>query len=146
MMNSNKIIKIHIIILTVFLSFIAIFSSGNNVKHRFSDRKQCLKCHRNSIPRSRKGVYCNELCISCHKMGRHHKLRVTASSKGGKLKLLNRNRIGCITCHDLSVKRFDTVPWKSSSFYDNIFNRKDQYKTYFLIENNSKGKLCKECH
>jgi ribosomal protein L37AE/L43A len=71
-------------------------------------------------------------------------MRFTDSNR--QFRLTKHKRLACITCHNLTHKRFDTESWRAQSLYESMFKKQKQYKTFYLEINNRKGKLCKQCH
>ena len=112
--------------------------------------KYCLKCHTREEAlsyRNRTTKPCSVYCMTCHKnLGAHHKVNLFLSGKIPKDIALHKNKVACFTCHDLKKKRFDKVSWKSESLFESMFQSKDIYRTFFLIEWNNEGQLCKKCH
>ena len=112
--------------------------------------KFCLECHseEQSVTfRTRTTKSCSTYCKTCHKdLGAHHKTEMRLKGKDTrKVNLLN-GKVACFSCHDLSSKRYDSSSWKAQSLYESLFKGKKVYPTYFLIEKNSEGQLCKRCH
>ena len=138
----------------VFL-FILIPDTGDDGTEKImpfvNDHSYCLECHSREELNTRctdPARTCDTFCEKCHKdMDAHHKVGMEVSFKvPGNIFLINGKRLGCISCHDLKNRRFDDKPWKANSLFGRLFERKEKYKTYFLIKNNSKGQLCKACH
>lgn len=112
--------------------------------------KFCVECHKTEEAlsfRTRTTKTCTTYCNTCHEnIGAHHPTDMNLGGHTGRgIELLN-DKVACYSCHDLRKKRFDSTPWKAQSLYENLFKRKKVYPTYFLIENNSEGQLCKHCH
>ncbi len=112
--------------------------------------KYCLECHsreeallfRNKVTKS-----CSVYCMTCHEeLKAHHTVDRFLTGKVPEAIDLHNNKIACFTCHDLRQKRYDSVSWKSESLFESLFQSKDVYPTYFLIERNNEGQLCKKCH
>ena len=116
-----------------------------------SSKSSCIKCHQNDNLNNMANdpaIACDTSCLECHKnMEKHHGVGMRPDNRlKANLRLTHKNKIACITCHDLNFNRFDGTAWRSESLFEKIFNRKDRYKTYYLIINNSRGQLCKKCH
>jgi hypothetical protein len=112
--------------------------------------KYCLECHSREealLYRNRTVQSCSVYCSTCHKdLGAHHETDLFLTGKvADGIELLN-NKIACFTCHNLKNKRQDSESWKAESLFEKLFQPKTIYPTYFLIERNNKGQLCKKCH
>ncbi|MCU0822061.1 MAG: hypothetical protein MUC95_06245 [Spirochaetes bacterium] len=123
----------------------------NKIMPFISSKSSCIKCHdikeiNDSFNNT--AIACDTLCLSCHRdMDKHHGVGMRPYKKvSAGIRLSGKNKIACITCHDLNLKRFDDRPWRSESLFEKIFSRDERYKTYYLIINNSNGELCKICH
>lgn len=120
--------------------------------HPFINSKEaCNECHTKSnlnIIINRPSEACSPQCFTCHKdTKKHHPVNIRIHDKlPDNLSLTRKKRITCITCHKLDSKRYDSRSWKSQSMFETVFKKKDQYKTYYLVKNNSDGQLCKTCH
>lgn len=129
-----------------------IFAGSDNDPHPFiASVAACAECHRaGKIHVNVKDTEnaCSYLCLTCHKdMDRHHAINVRLKEKiPDQFVLTSKNRLACITCHRLKTKRYDTSSWKAESLYENIFNSKKTYQTYYLVTRNNEGQLCKACH
>lgn len=112
--------------------------------------KYCVQCHTTEEAlsfRTRTTKSCNTYCKTCHEdIGAHHPTNMKLEGTTGKGIALLNDKVACFSCHDLKKKRFDSIPWKAQSLYENLFKSKKVYPTYFMIENNSEGQLCKRCH
>jgi len=121
-----------------------------SIKPYLSDPSSCLSCHTEADKPMLHdtALSCDALCLTCHAdfTASHHPIGIRNRHADPSLVLTKYGRIGCRTCHDLHVKRFDTRPWKSETLYQRIFNRQDRYKTYFLFKQNTNGELCRQCH
>jgi len=87
--------------------------------------------------------------MMCHTdMEEHHPVQVTVTAENlpAELTLNGREELVCISCHDLSMQRFDDKPWKFVSLFRRIFGSSSRHKTYFLTVRNNSGQLCKLCH
>ncbi len=116
------------------------------------DNSSCLECH-SSNELEAKGndltKSCNTFCNKCHNEkldDSHHKVGMEISFKIPPDIALFENKLACVSCHDLKNQRFSKEPWKSQSLFGRMFKGKSKYKSYYLILNNRKGKLCKYCH
>lgn len=112
--------------------------------------KYCLSCHTKEQASSYKNDTtrsCSTFCKTCHEdLGGHHKTDMRLKGPASEKAALLDNKVACFTCHDLKKVRFDSSSWKSQSLYESLFNSKKVYSTYFLIEKNNEGQLCKRCH
>lgn len=114
----------------------------------------CAACHKqDATARLQTGATkpCTPYCMSCHQpaeMERHHTVdaELPAQPADAALHLAEGKRMGCVTCHDLSRPRYDSVRWKAASLFDRLFRDSPQYKTYFLSMRNDTGQLCLVCH
>jgi len=110
--------------------------------------KYCLECHTKAETKSYQGrtaQSCNEYCLTCHKV--HHPVGKRISrNRPENLKYFKRNKMACFTCHNLHNKRYGKESWKSESLFESVFEDKDKHLTYYLVINNRKGLLCKQCH
>jgi nitrate/TMAO reductase-like tetraheme cytochrome c subunit len=116
-----------------------------------SSKSSCIKCHQMKnfhYDKNDPAIACDASCLECHKnMDKHHSVGIRPDNRlRPNLRLTQKNKIACITCHDLNFNRFDDASWRSESLFEKLFNKKDSYKTYYLIINNSDGQLCKKCH
>jgi hypothetical protein len=91
-------------------------------------------------------AYCSQ--TDCHpNRNEHHRVAVALPAKSGlPLYLGQNNMVVCATCHNLANSRYDTKPWRSMSLFGRVFKQAKKYPTYYLIINNIKGQLCKQCH
>ncbi len=133
------------------LSSFALDPETEKIMPFVSSKSACLKCHNGTALTgsiNNTGAACDTLCLECHRdMDRHHGVGMRPFNRpGANLRLTHNKKIACITCHDLNFHRFDSAPWRSESLFEKIFSRKERYKTYYLIINNSNGQLCKKCH
>ncbi len=142
-------------ILFIFFSFWSVASFGIDASTKkdmpfVSTAKYCLECHSRQealVFKVRVTKSCSTYCKTCHKdLTAHHQVDKFLTGKKPKTLDLHNNKIACFTCHDLQTKRFDSVSWKSESLFESMFGSKDVYRTYFLIERNKDGQLCKRCH
>lgn len=110
--------------------------------------KYCLECHTEAEAKKYQGrtiQSCNEYCLTCHKV--HHPVGKRMSrNRPENMDFFKRNKIACFTCHNLTIKRYGEESWKSESLFESVFENKDKYLTYYLVINNRKGLLCKQCH
>ena len=115
--------------------------------------ENCLKCHSSedldqfSVP----AHSCDPNCMLCHKSmssGNHHPVGMKLENVNTRTlgPVTQREKMMCITCHDLRKNRLDRKPWRSQSLYESIFKKKGKYKTYYLVKKNNKGQLCNLCH
>lgn len=117
-----------------------------------SSSQDCVKCHSASEVQqwsNDTANACDAHCMTCHKaMGSHHTVGVNVQGNLPESMgpLTRGSKLRCVTCHNLSRNRFDEAPWRSESLYESIFQRKNQYKTYYLVMKNTKGQLCNTCH
>jgi predicted CXXCH cytochrome family protein len=92
---------------------------------------------------------CSDFCLKCHQkvVEGHHTIHSTIDAKLPPVFRLNsKGETACITCHDLSRPRYDSAPWKSTSLFSSMFRRSGRYNTYFLVQKNNAGQLCRHCH
>lgn len=116
-----------------------------------SSNQKCFKCHTDEEAQSFSGKTaqaCSNYCLTCHvELEGHHDV---GSPLKGKLpqdvKLKDKNRVTCYTCHDLNIKRYDNQSWKSESLFESMFQSKDKHQTFYLTIRNNEGALCKKCH
>jgi Cytochrome c554 and c-prime len=112
--------------------------------------KYCLECHTKAealVYKNKVTKSCSVYCQTCHDdLEAHHIVDRFLIGKKSEQIDLHKNKIACFTCHDLTQKRFDNTSWKSESLFESMFQSQDVYRTYFLIEQNNKGQLCKKCH
>jgi len=116
------------------------------------DASACTACHQDAQKRwtTHRARPCTPYCLTCHTqaaMAQHHSVDVPLlKSLPTPLPLTKEQRMGCSTCHDLSRAREDLVPWKAESLFDRMFRKQRRYKTYFLVQRNERGQLCRTCH
>jgi hypothetical protein len=91
---------------------------------------------------------CDAYCATCHAsfMSRHHSIGMRMKKNPEGITLTKNKRVACISCHDLNIRRYDSVPWKSESLFGSLFNSKPAYETYYLAARNNDGALCYKCH
>ncbi len=112
----------------------------------------CAACHKDSQKRWVSNQYrpCTPYCMSCHKkaeMDRHHPVGTQLPrAPENALHLAADKKIACVTCHDMSHPRYDSVRWKATSLFDRLFREESRYKTFFLALRNDQGQLCLSCH
>ena len=110
--------------------------------------KYCLECHTEDEAKKYKGSTiqsCNEYCLTCHTV--HHPVgKRMSKDRPENMNFFKRNKIACFTCHNLLNKRYGEESWKSESLFESVFENKDKHLTYYLVINNRKGYLCKQCH
>ncbi len=147
-MKSRAYISVEVFLIFLLCSGFLLFSHEPAEIHgAVKNGSQCKQCHPGSERNFINGICCVESCVKCHDMKKHHPVKMAVSQADRRqYKLLSRGRMGCITCHDIYSKRYDSVPWRSNSLFDSLFNRQKVYKTFFLVEMNSNGQLCKKCH
>lgn len=111
----------------------------------------CLDCHsREKMETAYTDplLTCDDACKKCHQdMGAHHSTGSEVTGKGAaNIRVLSENRLACISCHDLTIKRFSPTARKAQSLFKRVFGSQKLYKTYYLVMDNRKGQLCKRCH
>ncbi|MDY6968910.1 MAG: cytochrome c3 family protein [Spirochaetota bacterium] len=116
-----------------------------------SSRSYCTKCHKQTNLKKDKEnrlLTCDNLCLTCHKdRNRHHRVGLIIKDIIPKeFYLTKNNKIACYTCHNLNIKRFDSLSWRAESLFESIFRIKSKYKTFYLSMRNNNGQLCKKCH
>ncbi len=130
--------------------FAAVFDNETLKVHPFvQSASYCTKCHsRNDRKISDQTRPCADFCYTCHQnIKNHHAVDVKITEKRpGELRLTDKKRLTCVTCHSPENARFDGSSWKAESLYERTFGAKSRYKTYFLIKQNNDGQLCKTCH
>jgi hypothetical protein len=139
----------------VVLTFVLLFGTMDKATEKImpfvGDNSFCLECHSRQELETQytdPAKACDNYCFKCHKESEtHHPVgKEVTFDIPGEIVLREGGRLACISCHDLKNKRMDDKPWKSKSLFGRIFRRQTNYKTYYLIKNNSKGQLCKNCH
>jgi hypothetical protein len=115
------------------------------------DASSCKSCHASgeqTVWLNEPTRSCSTFCLTCHKeMGPHHTVGSTIETRNPvQFVLTSKKTLACITCHDLKTNRYDSKPWKSESLFGSIFQRGDMYKTFYLVERNNRGQLCRQCH
>ena len=148
---TKKIIGIIGMIMISILNSRAQDAETEKIMPFVTDSSYCLECHSQEeldtqYPDTAEA--CDDYCRKCHTdMEAHHGvgMEVPGDAPAG-LPLKTHHRLGCTTCHNLKIPRYDTKPWKSQSLFGKIFAGKSKYKTYFLVKINNNGQLCKECH
>jgi len=119
--------------------------------------ESCGDCHKGEVvvfKPDEPGQICSNYCQQCHSnQENHHPVdRPLAPAlreklkKEAKLSVSTKNTLLCGTCHHINKKRFDDQSWKAQSAFDRMFKRQSRYRTYFLVERNHNGQLCKHCH
>jgi hypothetical protein len=136
-------------ILSIYILATAFDNESLEIHPFIQSTTYCTHCHAKNdkkIPDLNRT--CAELCFTCHKeIKNHHAINIKIAEKvPGELRLTEKKRLSCITCHSLNNSRFDNSSWKAESLYEKAFAGKAQYKTYFLIKKNNDGQLCKTCH
>ncbi len=155
-MKGKASVFLFILLLCVFLSFTG-FGAGEAASEAGKtgacvvDMSLCLDCHGREEMETRYGDLsraCDAACFKCHKgMEGHHKTGMAVDFKvPGRIRLVSENRVGCITCHDLTVERYCDRCRKAQSLFARVFSAKKQHKSYYLVMDNRKGQLCKKCH
>lgn len=145
----GKIIILFSGILTIYILAIAFDNESLKIHPFTQSTTNCLRCHlKNDKKIKDTNIICAELCLTCHKeMKNHHIINVKIVEKlPGELKLTEKKRLTCISCHNLNNMRLDKSSWKAESLFDKAFTGTSQYKTYYLIKKNNDGQLCKTCH
>lgn len=147
------LIPIITLILYSFISARNFDSDTIRIMPWIATTESCLKCHapddlnQFSVP----AHSCDPNCILCHKTmtsGNHHPvgIKIESTNTVGLGPITQRQKMMCITCHDLRKSRFGGQPWRSQSLYESIFKKKGKYKTFYLVKKNNKGQLCNMCH
>jgi hypothetical protein len=137
-------------ILIIICILQALSNDAINIHPFIQSKDYCVKCHakdkKNLI--SDPAIACAPLCLSCHKdIKNHHSVNVKIVEKlPEEFNLTKKNRLTCITCHNVKIMRFDNSSWKSESLYEKVFKGTTKHKTYFLVIKNNEGQLCKKCH
>lgn len=111
----------------------------------------CVTCHKPSEVKEKfkdTTMACDIFCKKCHSnISKHHPVGVRLKNDlPENIRLNSGGKLACITCHDLTVMRYDRVSWKAESLFGSIFQSEKRYKTYYLIIRNNDGDLCKKCH
>lgn len=114
----------------------------------------CMKCHQEEqdkqIFTKARGIErpCEKACANCHKkMKNHHQTGMEVEfDVSADIRLTKDKRVTCITCHDLSVKRYSATARKAQSLFQRMFKGKKRHKSYYLVMDNRGGQLCKQCH
>lgn len=113
----------------------------------------CQPCHHEGerpLPDRQAGAdqACAAFCRTCHtNLDRHHRTGMALDGKPPAGLLLREDRrVDCITCHNLRTSRFDRRPWRAQSLFARYFRQKTVYPTYYLIQPNDRGQLCRKCH
>ncbi len=113
---------------------------------------ECGGCHPSPGPDPSKDFLaraCSFFCLKCHKnvVEGHHSVGSLIDARlPAVLRLNSKGQTACITCHDLTRPRFDSEPWKSTSLFSGMFRRSARHNTYFLVQKNNSGQLCRSCH
>jgi hypothetical protein len=117
------------------------------------DATACQTCHKEDGQgrwAMHRGRPCTPYCLTCHAkadMAQHHSVDVPLrKALPAPLPLTKEQRMACFTCHDLSRAREDGIPWKAESLFDRLFRKQRRYKTFFLVQRNERGQLCRICH
>ena len=146
---------IHLIIIIILLTTIGFLFADDNESlpiHPFLQNiDYCMPCHNSSKEKrllQDTSLACSQCCLSCHNPANiHHPINIKISERlPDNFLLTPKKRLTCITCHNLNHDRFDSSSWKSESLYENMFKGSSKYKTYFLVQKNNNGQLCKTCH
>lgn len=125
--------------------------AGSGDGHVTWGPEACARCHAADPAAAlapRLARPCVALCASCHELrGGHHPVGV-ALSPGSRppLLLTDDGRTTCCTCHDVTRPRVDGVAWASRSLFDRLARRVRESRTYYLVERNDRGQLCRACH
>jgi len=110
----------------------------------------CTRCHSFTDRYSFQDVtnICDQMCVTCHKeLEEHHKTgMIIEKNPGPAVKLRKDGTLACVSCHDLTLPRWDLKPWKSQSLFGAMFGMKKKHHTYYLVERNNNGQLCDRCH
>jgi hypothetical protein len=111
----------------------------------------CLTCHKadeRGQLASRLARPCRDLCQSCHSLREgHHPVGISIPEPVSPPLLLTSKGINtCSTCHDVTQRRTDTVPWLSRSLVERLTRRPKQHDTRYLVMRNDRGQLCRNCH
>jgi hypothetical protein len=148
--------QILIFVVTIFLTGIvavaqfSIDQETEKIMPFVLNKKLCMDCHAQKMPNVLNEPYkaCDTYCLTCHNgmASKHHTSGVRMRKKPETMELTSTQRIACITCHNLSEKRFDSSPWRSQSLYDSLFTSNKQHHTYYLKVKNVNGELCEKCH
>ena len=159
-MNIFKLQKLTITVIGIFFLLIClniaqtekIDNETIKIMPFVQNNSSCQECH-SSDELEQKGKDltkgCDNSCMKCHKENlgdSHHKVGLEISFEIPDDIFLRKKKLACVSCHDLKNKRFSNEPWKSQSLFGRMFKSKSKYKTFYLIKNNNKGKLCKYCH
>jgi hypothetical protein len=130
----------------------AVFPDEETVKVMpfVSSKIYCRQCHseKDIAAITDPAKACDAYCETCHAsmVERHHSIGMRLKKAPTEILLTKNQRVACISCHDLDIKRFDTEPWKSESLFGSIFESKTKYETYYLAVRNNDGALCFKCH
>lgn len=149
--SMKKTIPAAAAVLAFVLVWGAIDKDTEKIMPFVNDNSFCLECHSREELDTRytdPAKACDDYCNKCHKERESHHpvgMEVTFDIPDNIL-LREGGRLACVSCHDLKNPRMDDKPWKAKSLFGRIFRRQVAYKTYYLIKNNSKGQLCKNCH
>lgn len=116
-----------------------------------SDFALCLECHRRgeveaAAANAMNG--CDRACLTCHgDMEPHHRTGMEVDFEVPRfIVLMGKKKLACVSCHDLTRSRYDSKSWRSESLFGKLFKSGSRFKTYYLVQNNSSGELCKVCH
>lgn len=141
---------------TIFVSVLLVLLALNAGAHEPSSHptwnvEACVSCHAAKAERpmleARITVPCKTMCVSCHSMKSHHPVGVKIDAEvKPPLRLTSEGRNTCVTCHDVTRSRTESVPWVSQSFIQRVMSRSKEHKTYFLVMRNDHGQLCRNCH
>lgn len=150
LIKKTMIVSIGVILAGLWLSGVP-DKATEKIMPFVSDDSMCQECHgvdEREINLADPAKACDKACGKCHKEREaHHAVGMEVDFKVPEhIRLGGEKRLACISCHDLKTNRMDDKPWKSKSLFGRIFRRQTQYKTYYLVTNNSSGKLCKSCH
>ena len=151
-MSSKITISISIIALFVLSGFgTAIDNETRKIMPFVVTTSFCSECHtllevNHNLKDPTKS--CDTYCMKCHKeREEHHGVGVKIESEmPSGFQLTKKNRIACITCHDLRQDRYDSRSWRAESLFESVFSFSSQHKTYYLVMRNNNGQLCKKCH
>jgi hypothetical protein len=111
----------------------------------------CVSCHTAPAEKarleSRVARPCRDMCVSCHSMKNHHPVgvKIDAAVKA-PLMLTADGTNTCVTCHDVTRKPTEDMPWTSQSAIQRVVRRSKEHKTFLLVMRNDHGQLCRNCH
>lgn len=136
-----------LVFLIIFQTAFAVDQSIEVHEAFINSSDPCLECHSPEEAtdfENRTSESCSEFCLTCHDP--HHSTDTfVRGDTPDHIKLLNQKLV-CFSCHNVKKQRFDNESWKAESMFEQMFRKKDRYPTYFLIEKNNEGQLCRRCH